>query len=137
MIQSIIILLLAFGLGFSGGMIPRLANNSQTLGVATTVGIRQGGTATSSVPRNNEFLIGNSSTYIFTGIPDCISTTTDKLVYNSSTYQFGCSTDQTGAGIESGWRTNNPFVYLTTSTAQLGVGATTTDTKFYVQGSAI
>lgn len=40
-----------------------------------------------------------------------------------------------GVTTESGWRVNAPFVYLATSTDLVGVGATTTDVKFYVQNT--
>jgi len=43
--------------------------------------------------------------------------------------------DSGGGGTESGWRTNNPFVYLTTSTSLVGVGATSTNVKFYIQNT--
>lgn len=42
-----------------------------------------------------------------------------------------------GSSVEAGWRTNNPFVYLTTSTQSVGIGATSSVAKLFVQGSNV
>ncbi|RJQ29412.1 hypothetical protein C4571_01620, partial [Candidatus Parcubacteria bacterium] len=58
------------------------------------------------------------------------------------TVDAGGNVTSTGAacgsgGVEAGWRTNDPFVYLTTSTNSVGIGATSTNVKLYVQSTAV
>ena len=46
-----------------------------------------------------------------------------------------CGTDETGGGTESGWRVSSPFVYLATSTDIVGIGATSTLAKLFIQNA--
>lgn len=67
----------------------------------------------------------SSTTWFGGGLASCSNGTTDKLLYNSTTGQFSCGTDQTGSGIDG-----YDFSYV----QDLGYGitgsATSTATKF-------
>jgi hypothetical protein len=100
------------------------------LSLTVPLGISSGGTGTSTTPANNAFLIGDGSKYIFTAIPDCPSTSTNKLLFSSSSRSFTCGTDQTisPTGTLNSVRTSSTaqIMYNNTSTYADVSGATTT-----------
>lgn len=91
------------------------------------VPISKGGTATSTAPSASAVLLGNGTNYDYSVIPSCSNTTTSKLLYNNSTRQFSCGTDQTGSGggatttITSNIQSDGPNFTFATGTAT-GIG---------------
>ena len=82
-----------------GGTAVSLSGHSHAASDITsgTLGITRGGTGVTSAT-NNAVLVGDNSGFNLTVIPSCSNGTTDKLLYNTTTRQFSCGSDQTGAG---------------------------------------
>jgi hypothetical protein len=129
-------------------------------GAATILFPFQGGTGNGVGPAPGDLLVGGTSTSFYARLATgtifqtlrASSTATygvswefpitsnscsgsNKASGISSTGTLTCAADETAASPESGWRLNTPFVYLATSTNSVGVGATSSVAKFYVQGS--
>jgi len=79
------------------------------------LGISNGGTATSTTPADNAFLLGNGTNYGFSTLPDCISAT-ERPHFNTSTNAWSCVTDLNDAGVSSETSTNPGFYIQGTST---------------------
>ena len=134
----------------------------QVKGVATVLFPYQGGTGIGTGPNLGDLMVGSTtSAYgrFATGTADRVlrvsstagfgisweyplttnsCTGSNKVSAISATGTLTCSTDETAASPESGWRINEPFTYLATSTSRVGIGATSTsDYKVYIQGTAV
>src|SRR3990167_6023058 len=68
-----------------------------TAGISSTIAISKGGTGTSTLPTDGQLPIGSASTtqYTYTNaLPDCNATSTDKILFASTTKLWRCATDQ-------------------------------------------
>lgn len=99
-----------------------------------------GGLGTSTVPAASDMLIGDGTNYQFSSLPNCGNTTTDKLVYTSTTRTWTCAIDLGGASstlpvlsfsrvssTKDFTTSTQDFVVIGTSTAN-GVASTTMST---------
>lgn len=111
---------------------PAWAQVALGTGVSGILPIANGGVNTSTAPAKAALLVGDGTTYQFTTLPDCAAG--NYMTYNTSTRAWACAADA-NSGTESGWRSNNPFVYLATSTYQVGIGATSTGAVLFVQST--
>lgn len=94
---------------------------------AGTIEVARGGTALSSVS-DDAVLIGNSaaSGYDQPALPSCSNATTSKLLWNNTTNNWSCGTDQDTGG-SSGWTDGGTLVRVTTSTDNVLVGGANLD----------
>lgn len=68
-----------------------------------TVGVGRGGTGRTTITTNQVYVGTALDTLTAKTLPSCSNTTTEKLLYNNSTQEFSCGTDQSAAG--SSWTT--------------------------------
>lgn len=78
-----------------------------------TLAVGRGGTGQTTLTTNQVYIGTALDTLTAKTLPSCSNTTTSKLLYNNSTQEFSCGTDQTGGGGS-----------LTISTTEIDFGTT-------------
>ncbi|RJQ29697.1 hypothetical protein C4571_01000, partial [Candidatus Parcubacteria bacterium] len=106
------------------------AINSSTIGaISPSTAVFTNATTTGTFTSQGAVRLATTTLSALTGSTQCLRVDTNGLI-------SGTGADCAGVGA-SGWTRNSPFVYLSTSTDLVGIGATSSLAKFFVQTTSV